>query len=231
MFDEPEFESVGTTFWPDFWVTSRQNPIFKLIGGDAETAGWEQESGQLMLKKSVTWTAINLAVHLNSDFYMKLLNGDKDTFRFSWLAAGIPFHMITAWPTPVGTLRELHGSGTGFCGHTMLQHDFQGKPLFVHHNQLKNGLLAEGTSFQYAKGSVAKGTPVKSVPVVGLKIANRATVLPCLDLRGPEDPNIDDPTCKVCSETTISIHSPLHHHIGKLPQLLVRLPCTRMSSS
>ena len=90
LFDEPEFEKVGTAFWPDFWKTSSLNPIWKIIGGDAETAGWEQESGQLMLKKTVTWTAINLAVHLNSDFYMKLLNGDKDTFRFSWLAAGVP---------------------------------------------------------------------------------------------------------------------------------------------
>jgi hypothetical protein len=109
--------------------------------------------------------------------------------------------MITSWPTPVGTLKELHSSDTGFCGHTMLQHDFEGKALFVHHNQLKSGLLRQGENFQFAKASIVKGAPVKSVPVIGLRIANRATVLPCLDLRGPEDPNIDDPTCEVCCNT------------------------------
>eukprot|EP00038_Savillea_parva_P008807 m.179304 g.179304 ORF g.179304 m.179304 type:complete len:934 (+) comp14731_c0_seq1:162-2963(+) len=199
LFEDAEFQKVGTAFWPDFWKTSVQNPIWKIIGGfdiEAADSGWEQESGQLMFKKSVAWTAINLAVYLNSDFYMKLINGDKDTFRFSWLAAGIPFIMIETWPTSVGTLKELHTSDAGFCGHTMLQHDFDGQALFVHHNQLKSGLLPEGENFRYAKSPILASTAAKAAPVLGLQLPNRP-VLSCLDVLGPEDANIDDPTCHV----------------------------------
>lgn len=194
LFDDPGFRSVGTAFWPDFWKTSAQNPIWQIIGANAETSGWEQESGQLLLRKSASWNAINLAVHLNSDFYMKLLNGDKDTFRFSWYAAGVPFIMIPTLPTPVGTLKELHTSDSGFCGHTMLQHDFNGRALFVHHNQLKSGLLKEGENFKYAKSSTSVAH--KAVPVLGLQLPNR-TVLPCIDMQGDGDPNIDEATTYV----------------------------------
>lgn len=196
LFDDSEFQRVGTAFWPDFWKTSAQNPIWKIVENfnpAVKDAGWEQESGQLLLKKSMAWQAINLAVHLNSDFYMKLLNGDKDTFRFSWLAAGTPFIMVPTWPTPVGTLKELHSTEVGFCGHTMLQHDFSGEALFVHHNQLKSGLLREGTNFHFAKSPISGNSPAKAVPVVGLQLPNQ-TVLSCIDLQGPEDINIDAPT-------------------------------------
>lgn len=188
LFDSPEFSDVGTIFWPDYWKTSTENPIWKIVGRNAED-GWEQESGQLMIHKAAAWKAINLAVHLNSEFYMKLLNGDKDTFRFSWHAAGVDFKMIDTWPTPVGTLKELYSSDTGFCGHTMLQHDFEGRPLFVHHNQLKHAVLPKGENFKYQKlpGNI---TNYKAAPVSGLHLES-GVVLACIDVMGTNDPRID----------------------------------------
>ena len=64
---------------------------------------------------------------------MKLLNGDKDTFRFAWLATKTPFVQMPHRVTPLGLLRE----DQSFCGHSMMQYGFDGSPLFFHHNQAK----------------------------------------------------------------------------------------------
>jgi len=194
LFDSKEFKETGTVFWPDYWKTSVDNPMWKILGQEPKAA-WEQESGQLVLRKSAAWRAINLCVHFNSEFYMKLLNGDKDTFRFSWIAAQVPFHMIKAWPTAVGTLKELHSADQkGFCAHTMLQHDFDGKPLFVHHNQLKHASLEVGQNFKYQK--VTASHDYRAVPVPGLKLAS-GVVLPCTDIQGARNAVIDEDDCTV----------------------------------
>jgi hypothetical protein len=142
-----------------------------------------------LIRKVDAWKAINLAVHFNTEFYMRLLNGDKDTFRFSWLASGVDFLMIDSWPTPVGTMKQLHSTSKGFCGHTMLQHDFEGRPLFVHHNQLKEASLTVGENFKYQKFPPLSGE-FKAVPVIGLKTPDGRT-LPCTDVQGTGDPNVD----------------------------------------
>eukprot|EP00041_Stephanoeca_diplocostata_P009973 m.157538 g.157538 ORF g.157538 m.157538 type:complete len:433 (-) comp17972_c0_seq1:146-1444(-) len=184
LFFEDGFQEVGTVFWPDFWKTSVENPIWQIVGQDPRNGGWEQESGQLMVKKATAWKAINLCVHFNSDFYMKLLNGDKDTFRFAWLASGTEFLMIDTWPTTVGTLKELHSAtDKGFCGHTMLQHDFDGTPLFVHHNQLKMTALSIGENFKYQKRPSVDAKTFKATPAEGLILSN-GEVLSCIDVMG-----------------------------------------------
>lgn len=195
LFDSPEFKNTGTVFWPDYWKTSRQNPIWKLIGREP-TSSWEQESGQLLLHKAAAWKAINLCVFLNSEFYMKLLNGDKDTFRFSWMAADVPFTMVKTWPTPIGTLKELHSSEEGFCSHTMLQHDLEGVPLFVHHNQLKHASLEVGENFKYQKVMSDSSRHYRAVPKAGLKLPSGVR-LPCIDIQAEADPRIDGDACSV----------------------------------
>lgn len=188
LFEDKSFKEIGTVFWPDYWKTSEENPIWKIIG--VEPSGtWEQESGQILIRKSTAWKAINLCVHFNTEFYMRLLNGDKDTFRFSWLASGVDFMMMDTWPTPVGTMKELHSDSQGFCGHTMLQHDFEGAPLFVHHNQLKSASLEQGENFKYQKFAPPTGH-FKAVPVIGLKLPNGNTI-PCTDVWDDGDVNID----------------------------------------
>lgn len=187
LFEEDGFQEIGTVFWPDFWKTSVENPIWQIIGQDPSDGGWEQESGQLMVKKAAAWKAINLCVHFNSDFYMKLLNGDKDTFRFAWLASGTEFLMIDIWPTPVGTLKELHtATDEGFCGHTMLQYDFDGNALFVHHNQLKMTALSIGENFKYQKKPNDRTKVYKAAPAEGLILSN-GEILSCIDIVGTNE--------------------------------------------
>jgi hypothetical protein len=180
LFDSAEFKETGSLFWPDYWRTSLENPIWEIVGR-SPVSEWEQESGQLVLNKESAWKAVNLAIHFNSEFYMKLLNGDKDTFRFSWVAADVPYTMVQTLPTPIGTLKELYSDDQGFCSHTMLQHDLSGKPLFVHHNQIKNTVLAAGENFKYQKLTGAAAI-VRAVPVAALHV-NSGSMISCIDLQ------------------------------------------------
>lgn len=195
LFETKAFKDTGSIFWPDYWQTSLENPIWEVVGRTPESE-WEQESGQLVIHKETAWKAVNLAVYFNSDFYMKLLNGDKDTFRFSWVAAEVPYHMVSSLPTPIGTLKELHSKDVGFCSHTMLQHDLEGNPLFVHHNQIKHAVLAIGENFKYQKLPGSAPT-FRAVPVEGLHLAS-GTSLSCIDLQSPDS---DDASSCVVSES------------------------------
>jgi len=195
LFETKEFQETGSLFWPDYWQTSLENPIWQVVGRTPEQE-WEQESGQLVIHKETAWKAVNLAVYFNSDFYMKLLNGDKDTFRFSWVAADVPYTMVNTLPTPIGTLKELHSKDVGFCSHTMLQHDLEGNPLFVHHNQIKHAVLAIGENFKYQK-LPGTATTFRAVPVEGLHLAS-GTSLSCIDLQSPDS---DDANSCVVSES------------------------------
>lgn len=188
LFDDLDFVKTGVLFWPDFWMTTPDNPIWDALGIPMHATArgdWELETGQLLLHKSpLTWRALQLTVYLNREEYMhRLLNGDKDTFRLAWLATQTPFTMVPTRPLIVGcgdkTCAELdpkfeqratlddqrrehedwvydpfgvhcsNCSSIHFCGHTMLQHDMRGHPIFVHHNQLKRLLFPPGKNFPH----------------------------------------------------------------------------------
>jgi alpha 1,2-mannosyltransferase len=59
------------------------------------TNEYEQESGQMVIRKNLKWEALNLAtfMQVNNDLYFELIAGDKDTFRFAWRALGQSYHM------------------------------------------------------------------------------------------------------------------------------------------
>lgn len=178
LFDTEEYKSTGSLFWPDYWKTSTESPIWAIFGLDPSD-DWEQESGQLLINKRKAWSALQLTVFLNDEFYMQFLNGDKDTFRFAWLASQTPFAMNTFTPSAIGSLKEhFNNAERGFCSHTMLQHDFEGRPLFLHHNQLKSSQLPAGENFPYYKSLTPGLTRV--VPVAGLTI--RGQTLACVDI-------------------------------------------------
>jgi alpha 1,2-mannosyltransferase len=191
LFEDAHYVATGTLFWPDYWKTSRENPIWDIVGVTPDDS-WEQESGQLLVNKARAWPAIGLCVHFNQEFYMQLLNGDKDTFRFAWLAAQTPFYMVNVEPTPVGTLKELHNADAqGFCSHTMLQHDPSGTPLFVHHNQLKNTHLPLGENFRFKKTPGTVSQRYRTQPVSGLALPDGSR-LACNDVIGEGFPLIDE---------------------------------------
>lgn len=134
LFLSQEYLRTGALFWPDYWKTASENPIWDIIGcSDFDMK--EQESGQLLIHKEKCWRALNLCLYFNSmhQIYYKLLWGDKDTFRFAWIATKTPFYMISVEPAACG-YDDIRGR---FLGTTMIQHNINGEFLFLHRNLLK----------------------------------------------------------------------------------------------
>ncbi|RZJ51467.1 MAG: hypothetical protein EOO19_00490, partial [Chryseobacterium sp.] len=79
---------------------------------------------------------LHLANHMmdNEDMYGFLSYGDKDTFRFAWLALGTPYYMIEY---PAGTCGYISHLDNSFNGMTMVQHDTNNEIIFLHRNLLK----------------------------------------------------------------------------------------------
>lgn len=133
LFDLPDYQMTGTIFWPDYWLTDPKNPIWEIIGSSASDTS-EQESGQLVVNKEICWKELNLCLHFNmmERHYYKLLYGDKDTFKFAWLALKTAYYMIPELPGSCGiTIDET------YYGNTIIQYDHQGEIIFLHRNLLK----------------------------------------------------------------------------------------------
>lgn len=133
LFYAEEYLQKGAVFWPDYWSTSAANPIWAITGAKMELMQ-EQESGQLLLNKERCWPALNLCVYFNanSEFYYKILLGDKDTFKFAWLSLNTPFHWMRKEVGSCGYLREGQ-----YYGITMVQHGFSDEIFFLHRNLVK----------------------------------------------------------------------------------------------
>lgn len=133
LFSSMEFSEYGALFWPDYWKTSADNPIWRIIAKDCLDE-FEQESGQILIDKQRCWKPLNLALYFNicKEVYHKLLFGDKDTFRFAWRALDYRFYMIETEVACCGRF-----VGDRFVGNTMIQHDLHGNSLFLHRNLQK----------------------------------------------------------------------------------------------
>ncbi|RKO68290.1 hypothetical protein D7322_28015 [Sphingobacterium puteale] len=148
LFQLEAYKTTGTVFWADYWFTDKENPIWKIV--DCDNFGLrEQESGQILINKEQCWRALNVCVYFNNlgRYYYRLLYGDKDTFKFSWVALKLEFYMIPHNPATCGELRE----GV-FSGNTIVQFDQIGEPLFFHRNLLKwDVTLASERKWEYIK--------------------------------------------------------------------------------
>jgi len=135
LFESSAYKKLGTIFWPDFWKTEKENSIWKIIGSQ-DYDSMEQESGQILINKEQCWKELNLCLYFNTQrkSYYKMLLGDKDTFKFAWMALGTPYHMI---PTPVAHCGYRNQENGHFLGLCMVQHDEQGRVLFLHRNMIK----------------------------------------------------------------------------------------------
>ncbi|GAQ89253.1 Hypothetical protein KFL_005030050 [Klebsormidium nitens] len=175
LFSSPEYLATGALFWPDFWQTASSNPIWSIL--EVAAQGWEQESGQMVVNKRRSWAALNLAFFLAKDAtFQQLVNGDKEAFRLAFLATGTPFFMVE---TPVAAAGSETETGS-FCGHTMVQHDVEGSPLFLHHNSIKHGA---DIKWQVMK-SVAAGKSFSVVPLPPATINHEP--VSCVDLTGAD---------------------------------------------
>ena len=173
LFDSPAFVETGAVFWKDLWKTRPDNPIWNFLGL-ACVDEFEQESGQILLKKSFPGVqkALDLAylMQMQSEFYFELTPGDKDTFRLSWRLLNQPFHLVRPHMAVLGPYQEMSGS---YCGQSMVQYaPYWGKDvygvepighldprdgpqiLFVHANSLKyQAHLGKETVYFFRKGS------------------------------------------------------------------------------
>ncbi|KAJ3114636.1 hypothetical protein HDU96_001835 [Phlyctochytrium bullatum] len=145
LFDSAEYREAGSVFWPDYWKTQDNNPVWKWLDTPCVDE-WEQESSILVINKRRAWPALMLNWHLNRDQSIRqfhsFLWGDKDLFRFSWRASQTPFHYVQHWGVPAGFLTDEGllpdaKESPRFCGMTVVQHGPRGDVFFLHNNLLK----------------------------------------------------------------------------------------------
>lgn len=135
MFEAPSYKRLRIFATPDYWKTAANNPIWAIMGVKCRQE-WEMETGQMYIDKrhhlDVLWLIrYMLEHHADEDDgltpgYFRYSDGDKDLFRWAMLMLrkrwAVPGRWVAAGALPGDTQ-------TGFCGHTMLQHDAWGRPL------------------------------------------------------------------------------------------------------
>ncbi|QIH36739.1 hypothetical protein [Sphingobacterium sp. DR205] len=62
-----------------------------------------------------------------------MILGDKDTFRFAWIALKIDFYMVEYYPDSCGIISD----NGDFYGNTIVQYNSDGELFFLHKNLLK----------------------------------------------------------------------------------------------
>jgi len=144
LFYSDEYLEYGCIFWPDYWRTDEENPIWKIT----ESKDYhipEQESGQILINKETCWREMNLCLFLNlrQDIFYRMLYGDKDTFKFAWIALKSKFYMIKKETATCGYYNVNHE----FLGTTMVQHGLDGNALFLHRNLLKWDVTKQNEKF------------------------------------------------------------------------------------
>ena len=131
-------------FWPDAFRTS-SGVVLSAVGRPIEAL--EFESGQMVVPTRACARALWLARALNETYREVMyshVHGDKDTWRLAWALAGehadvVPYLPLVAghrstcvdlWPLPVTVKIRLPGTGLRDVG--LVQHDREGRPLFLH---------------------------------------------------------------------------------------------------
>ena len=164
LFNSVEFRQTGAIFWPDFWRADERfsigsNPTRALatdasalrliFGGYQEEANLATvESGQLLVDKQKGWTALLLSLYimLRADHYAKPMrevynvgaDGDRQVFPLAWKALHRTYHLIETAPASAGYRAAAAAGKLGvWCGATEVQHDLEGRAMFLHRNMDK----------------------------------------------------------------------------------------------
>ena len=186
LFDHPVYKRSHVVIWPDYWKTSPSNPIWDIIGSPP-LSDWEQDSGQFMINKRHAWAEVNLLVHFSMGIYPTLMNGEKDALRYVCIALRSECHMIQTRVVPVGMMKP----NGRMCGHTMLQHDFDGEAVFVHHNMVKTHAGSIGVNFKH-KMAANPGyeAQVRTAATFSLALPSGFEIY-CFELQGMMHPFFD----------------------------------------
>jgi len=157
LFDQKNYKRLGAMFWPDYWKTSANNPMWAILGVQCRDE-WEQEAGQIVIDKRQHLDAMLLSAYMLEDwqFWYYFSDGDKDVFRFSFLALRKRWALPGRW---VGAAGLPSGTASGeFCAHTMQQYDASGEPAFVHYNLLKQIPSGVGRGFSWGRTKQVQAT-------------------------------------------------------------------------
>ena len=132
LFSSTGYADTGAVFWPDRYTGPGSGQEW------LKREAWavcrvpyrvepEIEAGQLLIDKRRCWHPLNVALHLNehSDFYYAFFLGDKDTFHLAWHRCGCPYCLVPIVSRTLGHSEAI------------VQHDFEGNPLFQHRNGAK----------------------------------------------------------------------------------------------
>ncbi|RKO93587.1 mannosyltransferase putative-domain-containing protein [Blyttiomyces helicus] len=150
LFDSPEYVENGAIFWPDYWKTHDENPVWRWIlwnflilpSPEPPRSPTTQESGMLVIDKKQSWKALNLLWYVERDDEIRAWHdfvlGDKDLFRFSFRATDTRVYWVQHWIQPGGFLTPDERGIPTFCGIAMVQHAPDGVPLFAHVNFVKH---------------------------------------------------------------------------------------------
>jgi hypothetical protein len=119
LFEEKAYKKAGAIFWPDCMTNDSRLKWAAFGVADPKRIG-SIESGQYVLNKRLSWTALNLAWFYNdhSDYYYRYCYGDKHTLEVAWHRVGQRYVKFTptARMEPAGYL------------HVGPDHE----PLFIH---------------------------------------------------------------------------------------------------
>ena len=144
LFVSDMYLDKGSIFWMDFW-TGSSAPDLQVVLGASTKVHHTHESGQMLLDKKRVWEALRLAFFMNVHnevFYPLSVNymglGDKEIIPMAFLHLKLPYGLVPHGPDHVGV--QVHYR-LDVLGNTMMQHNLDGHPMFMHTN------LGKPTSF------------------------------------------------------------------------------------
>lgn len=142
MFDWPQFKEYKYILWKDIFIGPNPdvfNPLGLPVPNELDN---ETESGQVLVDKVERWKSLWVTwwINNNSDFFYKIIYGDKDTFP---LGAQIAKEKYIRPDKIYRSLYESRGEIS-----SMIQHNFEGEEIFYHRHlpklKLENNESIEG---------------------------------------------------------------------------------------
>lgn len=129
LLDSPQYAAAGTILWPDYHRLARSRAAWQIWDLPYRDEP-EVESGQIVVNKSRAWPCFWLAdwYGQRSLFTWRHVHGDKELFHLCWRKLG----EYAMTPHKIRTLTNEQRRHR-----TMLQHDFDGRRIFQHHNTRK----------------------------------------------------------------------------------------------
>lgn len=134
LLDTFEYWNTGVLFWPNFWRTHPNSPIWEIANVPCDNSEFEVDPGQMVIDKRRMWEPLLLANYWAvSEFssISRLMSDIGSILRFAWKALRLPF-WIGKFPTSVG-----FALNSSYCGHSLVQYHPDGRPFFLHSNKLK----------------------------------------------------------------------------------------------